>query len=188
MSRLTILENIQIASPCEADWSEMTGDDRTRFCGSCSKHVYNIASMTAEEATSLIVETEGRVCLRVYKRADGTVLTSDCPVGLAKVGPGRRVRRALALGLVLPALAVAGVTAKGFTSRRIDPFPTGPGATWNDRIDWALVTLGLRTPAPSVTMGEMLPVSLGTPAPLPPSATPGGSAPVCDENPVIVEP
>jgi hypothetical protein len=144
MSHLTILDNIRIASPCPADWAEMVGDDRTRFCGSCSKHVYNIASMTAEQATNLILENEGGLCLRIYKRADGTVLTADCPVGLRKITAGRRLRRVLAAGLVLPALVVAGVTAKGFGNGRIDPFPTGPGVTWDDRIDWALVTLGVR--------------------------------------------
>jgi hypothetical protein len=45
MSPLTILDDIQIASPCDANWAEMVGDDRTRFCSSCSKHVYNFASI-----------------------------------------------------------------------------------------------------------------------------------------------
>jgi hypothetical protein len=144
MNSLTILDNIQIASPCGADWAKMAGDDRTRFCSDCSKHVYNIASMTAEEATSLIVETQGKLCIQIYRRHDGTVLTADCPVGLRKISAGRRLRRALAGGVVLPALAVAGVTAMGMSKRQIDPMPTGPNVTWDDRIDWALVTLGVR--------------------------------------------
>jgi hypothetical protein len=144
MNPLTILDDIRIASPCEADWEQMAGDERTRFCADCSKHVYNIAAMTAEEATSLILSSEGRLCVQIYRRHDGTVLTADCPVGLGRVSAGRRLRRALALGLVLPALAVAGLTAKGIGKRRIDPIPSGPGVTWDDRIDWALVTLGIR--------------------------------------------
>ncbi len=144
MSRLTILDNLRIASPCEADWNAMTGDDRTRFCGDCSKHVYNIAAMTAQEATDLIIASEGKLCVQIYRRSDGTVLTADCPVGLGRISPGRRVRRMLAAGLILPALVVAGLSARGWSYKQIDPFPTGPGVTWDDRVDWALVALGLR--------------------------------------------
>jgi hypothetical protein len=177
MNSLTILDNIQIASPCEADWAKMAGDDRTRFCSDCSKHVYNIASMTAEEATNLIVETQGNLCVRIYRRHDGTVLTADCPVGLRKISGGRRLRRALAVGVVLPALAVAGVTAMGMSKREIEPMPSGPGVTWDDRIDWALITLGLRQ-RPVPTAGFMvLPPSLLTP-----SSSSGGS-PVAPASP-----
>ena len=85
------LDTIQIASPCAASWDAMPGDDRTRFCPQCSQHVYNLAGMSRREAEGLLRQTEGRLCVRLYRRADDTVLTSDCPVGL------RRVRRTAAL-------------------------------------------------------------------------------------------
>jgi hypothetical protein len=156
MSPLTILDNIQIASPCEVDWAGMVGDDRTRFCSDCSKYVYNIAAMTAEEAKALIVEREGRLCLRIYKRHDGTVLTADCPVGVERISTVRRFRRVLALGLILPALVAAGVMASGSGNRRAKPFPTGPSVTWSQRIDWALDTLGFRSPTPPPTGGRFI--------------------------------
>jgi hypothetical protein len=171
MSRLTILDEISIASPCEADWAEIAGDHRVRFCSTCSKHVYNIMAMTAEEASTLILESEGKLCARIYRRSDGTVLTADCPVGRGRVSKRRRLRRELALGLVVPGLMVTGVAAMGFGSRRADPFPSGPGVTWDDRIDWALVTLGLRS-RPQVTAGKIcLPPQL-VPAPAPNGTTP----------------
>ena len=37
--------------------------------------------MTREEAHQLIAQHEGGVCVRLYRRADGTVITADCPVG-----------------------------------------------------------------------------------------------------------
>lgn len=37
--------------------------------------------MTREEAHQLIAQREGRVCVRLYRRADGTVITADCPIG-----------------------------------------------------------------------------------------------------------
>ncbi len=76
------LENIKIASPCAADWNEMIGDERTRFCGACKLNVYNLSGMSRREAENLILQSEGnRLCVRFYRRADGTVLTNDCPVG-----------------------------------------------------------------------------------------------------------
>lgn len=62
----------------------MEGNDQVRFCGQCSLNVYNIAEMNLEDAENLIVEKEGRLCLRLYRRSDGTVLTKDCPVGVAQ--------------------------------------------------------------------------------------------------------
>ncbi|MEM1023709.1 MAG: hypothetical protein AAGD10_08885 [Myxococcota bacterium] len=80
--RLPVLDRLQIATPCHAKWADMAGDDRRRFCGGCQKHVYNFAVMTAEESVDLIHRTEGRLCVRLFRRADGTILTADCPVGL----------------------------------------------------------------------------------------------------------
>jgi hypothetical protein len=84
------LDQLRIASPCPANWEQMSGDERVRFCDLCNLHVYNIARLTRKEAESLIAGTEGRVCARIYRRPDGTVITKDCPVGL------RAVRRRLA--------------------------------------------------------------------------------------------
>ena len=76
------LDGLRIASPCPANWEKMTGDDRVRFCDLCNLHVYNIARMSPKEAVELIANTEGRICARLYRRTDGTVITKDCPVGL----------------------------------------------------------------------------------------------------------
>lgn len=82
MNNAGFLSKVKIASPCNAGWAEMDGDDRARFCALCQKHVYNLSVMTAEEVVTLIREKEGRFCGRYYQRADGTMLTADCPVGL----------------------------------------------------------------------------------------------------------
>ena len=86
------LDQIKIASPCSADWEAMTGTDQARFCGSCRKNVYNLSEMTRDEAQRVVEEHEGRLCVRFYTRADGTMLTQDCPVGLRAVRY-RRVRK-----------------------------------------------------------------------------------------------
>lgn len=76
------LKQIDVATPCSARWDDMTGDDRSRFCGLCKKHVYNLSAMKTQEAAQLIQEKEQKLCVRFYRRADGTILTTDCPVGV----------------------------------------------------------------------------------------------------------
>ena len=79
------LDNIRIASPCPANWDEMFGDDRKRHCGECKLNVYNLSGMTRREAEDLLVNSEGRLCVRYFRRADGSILTKNCPVGWAAV-------------------------------------------------------------------------------------------------------
>jgi hypothetical protein len=74
------LSNIRIASPCPADWNKMVGDERVRHCAECNLNVYNLSAMTERQVQTLIAESSGqRLCTRFYRRADGTVLTQDCP-------------------------------------------------------------------------------------------------------------
>ena len=79
------LNQIRVASPCSAEWSGMLGDDQVRHCGDCKLHVYNLSAMSLQQITDLLEKKEGRVCVRFYRRADGTVITDDCPTGLAAV-------------------------------------------------------------------------------------------------------
>jgi TonB family protein len=41
--------------------------------------------MTTEEAADLIRRAEGTLCVRFYRRRDGTILTQNCPVGLQRI-------------------------------------------------------------------------------------------------------
>ena len=86
------LERVKVAAPCPADWSRMVGDERMRYCDQCSLHVYNLSGMTRREAEALVTNSEGRLCVRYFRRADGTILTRNCPVGLSALK--RRAARA----------------------------------------------------------------------------------------------
>jgi hypothetical protein len=79
------LDNVRVAAPCNADWEQMIGNERARFCGQCNLNVYNLSSMTRSEAESFIAQNEGRLCVRYYHRADGSVITENCPVGLRAI-------------------------------------------------------------------------------------------------------
>lgn len=106
MRKLPMLDAVRVASPCNASWNEMVGDDRVRFCGSCQKNVYNLSAMLSHEAEELL-GLNGELCVRFYQRADGTVMTQDCPVGVKK-----KQRKKLALSVAgAGALAAAAVSA-----------------------------------------------------------------------------
>lgn len=98
---LPMLDQVRVASPCNASWAEMTGDDKSRFCGKCEKHVYNLSAMSREEAELVMLEKEGNLCIRLYRRQDGTVITQDCPVGVRK----KRLRLVGVLALGAGAIA-----------------------------------------------------------------------------------
>jgi hypothetical protein len=95
------LKNVTVATPCPADWDGMLGGDRVRFCGQCELNVYNLSAMSRLEAESLIARTEGRLCVRFYRRKDGSVITQDCPVGLrALKRRASRIKRAVAASVL----------------------------------------------------------------------------------------
>jgi hypothetical protein len=103
-----MLDDVRIASPCSADWEDMSGDARVRFCGKCEKNVYNLSQMTRSEGEALIQEKEGKLCVRFYRRPDGTMLTSDCPVGVRRQRLRQRVWASLT-GAAASLALVAGV-------------------------------------------------------------------------------
>jgi hypothetical protein len=103
------LDKIKVAAPCSAEWRFMYGDDRVRFCGQCSQNVYNLSELTREQAEDLIRKTEGQLCVRFYRRKDGTILTNNCPVGLEAIKARYRSTKATIIRAVLALLAYIGV-------------------------------------------------------------------------------
>lgn len=93
---------IDIASPCHESWDEMTGDERVRHCAACKLNVFNTKQMTEQEVIALLASSNGgKVCGRVYRRADGTILTKDCPEGLALLRRRMWMGVSLAVSLVV---------------------------------------------------------------------------------------
>lgn len=118
------IQAMRVAKPCSAAWEAMTGDERSRMCSQCSTRVYNIEGMTAPEVQNLVLDHEGRLCIRLHRRADGTVITKDCPKGL------QRVRKRV-FGIAAAAFAaVLGLFSISF-GQKGHPNPTRliPGAT-----------------------------------------------------------
>src|ERR1043166_780954 len=115
------IDGLRVASQCSVSWEAMEGDERMRHCAVCSLNVYNFAGMTRDEVRALLARSEGRVCGRLYRRADGTLLTRDCPTGLRALR--RRASRAaaavVAALLSLPALAFGADTGVKIHGSRV---------------------------------------------------------------------
>ncbi len=99
------LDSIVIESPCKVDWNSMTGDEKSRFCHQCKLNVYNISEMEDKEIIELFERNSdsnaSQLCLRMYKRADGTVIRRDCQIRL------RQLKKAL----IRSVASVVGLTA-----------------------------------------------------------------------------
>jgi hypothetical protein len=106
-----LVDSVKVASPCGASWDDMVGGDRVRFCESCKKNVYNLSAMDRDEAEGLLEEMGESICVRFYQRPDGTVMTSDCPVGV------RRKRRRLFVLSAVGGTMLAGAAAVASAAR-----------------------------------------------------------------------
>jgi hypothetical protein len=163
---LPLLDNIAVASPCSANWDEMLsargseGDDRVRFCLSCEKNVYNLSAMESADAERLLAERSGaEICVRYYKRADGTIMTQDCPVGVEK----KRRKKVV--------LAVAGAGAMAFAAAATLMRETTCHTMGEMAVQVPTVEPAVEPPAPQNEwrMGdraEPTPAVMGTAAPL----------------------
>src|SRR5262245_11466437 len=123
---ISLVQQVQIASPCTASWDAMVGDGKVRFCSHCKLNVYNLSAMSQEEGERLIIEKEGKLCARIYRREDGTVLTRDCPVGLAALRKRMirfGVRTAAAVAFIVCAAAYAIAGEHGPAGDRFAGFP-----------------------------------------------------------------
>lgn len=105
---LPLLPRLRIASPCTESWDAMVGSDRVRHCSKCDKDVFDLSAMTTAEVAALLrahdAMGEGLPCVRFYRRADGTILTSDCVAGRARrVGPTLAAATAVASAIALTA-------------------------------------------------------------------------------------
>lgn len=153
------LNNVKIASPCSQDWNAMIGDNRKRYCGECKLNVFNLSGMSRAEAENLVMNAEGRLCVRFYKRADGSVITEDCPVGWARVKARTKVY----------ATAVASLTFSFFGAIGL------VGAFNKTRQTTLMGDIAVSTPRPKTTPKETPGQLMGTIA-----------APTPKESPVVM--
>lgn len=149
-------DDIRIASPCDRNWDAMSGDDRCRFCSDCRKNVFDLTEMSRASAESLVHEHEGRLCVRLYRRKDGRLVTGDCVKSRRHVG---RIRKVVAAGaavmLTFGSVAVAGSVISGVTPER----ELAAHGTFARRVQDTIldlrVSLGIDPEPEPVIMGEI---------------------------------
>ena len=132
------VNRLRVASPCPVGWESMKGNDRKRLCDVCEINVFNISSLTNAEVEELIGRKNGRLCIRLYRRTDGTVLTKDCPVGL------RAVRKRIGKMVGITFAAILGLFSVAFSQK-----------TRETKSDHVTVTRTTKVTAGSVITGHI---------------------------------
>lgn len=123
------LDEISVASPCQESWEEMPGDARSRSCERCEQRVYDLSELSREEGLRLIglASAGERVCARFRRRADGRVLTVDCPERLMKVRSASLLRQVAAALLALVGVGVgSGCESREPVMGEVCPPPPSP--------------------------------------------------------------
>lgn len=151
----SFMDNVRVATPCEADWSQMQGDDRVRHCSDCRLNVYDVSQMTRAEAATLIRMNEGkRVCMRLYRRPDGTLITQDC---------WERLRAARRRGWVAfaAALVIVGLTQLGLRLAALNWLMKVSGETPPVTLQPPIVETTTKPPCPLPTPEIAQPIITG---------------------------
>jgi hypothetical protein len=152
------LEVLDVREPCTEDWRKMTGDDRVRFCGTCRLDVYDLSALTTADAEELVNKNDGSLCVRFYRRADGTVTTLDCaPRRFEKLRRGARVGLGFGALLVAGALSIVGalgVVAASDASEAVHE--------WADKVvePHPVIMGAMPLPEPPPSIDEQQPVEL----------------------------
>ncbi len=149
----SFIDSLQIAKPCNASWDDMKGDARVRHCGACKLNVYDLSSMTRADATALVQAKEGKLCIRMLKRADGTVITEDCVDRLSDARRAGVSTFAIALAFTGAMFAAAcGVGAGQLGDDEISP---EVGTEMRPLMGEAVMGAPVPVPEPELMMGKI---------------------------------
>lgn len=156
------LDDLVIKTPCTMDWDQMDGDGRHRYCARCEKQVYNIAAMTRCEAIDLIGGGTDRICARIYRRPDGTVVTRECPSAPHRsIRPstvGRRFQFSIATLIALLTSSAGLFASAPWIGKKLEPLVQ----RWFGAEDPAIAT-----PGAYCTLGDIAILPNASPAPQP---------------------
>lgn len=76
-STLTILNNLEVQTPCHQPWNTMKANGETRFCDQCQESVYDLSKMTRKQAKQLIEEQHESCCIRITRDDRGDIIYDD---------------------------------------------------------------------------------------------------------------
>ena len=107
--RATLPFEVAIEKPCEESWAAMAGGARARHCELCDKKVHDFASMTSREIAKLLAQSDGRVCARMTRRENGSLVTLDA----GSLAGGGRLAAQMAVSASLLLGASSGMAQAG---------------------------------------------------------------------------
>lgn len=70
---------LEIAQPCPERWDQMTPGPTGRQCARCEKQVHDLSVLTSKQIERLLDRSDGQLCVRLTRRADGSLLTRPQP-------------------------------------------------------------------------------------------------------------
>jgi len=120
MSSRRPLELLEIPTPCPANWDEMSGSARGRFCQHCQKTVHDLSAMPRDQAERLVCQTAGSLCVRVTRLSDGRLQTLDYQPAV----PQRRSSWPIWSVVALAGGLMAGVVNAALFGSRVFPTST----------------------------------------------------------------
>ena len=114
---LSAVDQLEVRTPCNADWESMVGNDQVRFCEHCAKSVHNVSSMTMAQAEKLARDSNGRLCVRYRKLPNGEIRTADTPKPLYQLA--RKVSKLAASAFAVALTVSNGAIAKSAQSKQV---------------------------------------------------------------------
>ncbi|MBL7920137.1 MAG: T9SS type A sorting domain-containing protein [Bacteroidia bacterium] len=91
---------IRIPEPCHEDWNKMQPDDKGKFCGSCSKSVFDFSNKTDNEIKDILMAHKGEhVCGHFKKSQVNRPL--NISINLADLPKNVSIAKAFAIALFL---------------------------------------------------------------------------------------
>lgn len=114
MSKKSLVDSIEVKSPCSEDWSAMSGNEKVRFCSHCSKNVNDLSQMTRKQALRLMRDSGGNLCVRYVKNP-----VNNQPIFAEKLYQITR-RAGLAAGVLGASLAFSTLTYAQGSPRLIE--------------------------------------------------------------------
>jgi hypothetical protein len=131
------IDQLQVISPCSSEWDRMSGDDKKRFCAECDKFVYDFSRMTTRQVEAIVSIHRGRMCARITRRPNGSLLTLETPpvhpVVARRAPPVVNATLAAILSVSVPATALnidasaAQITVRSGAGNDIAKTPYGGG-------------------------------------------------------------
>lgn len=120
----------KIEKPCPANWDEMQGDEKRRFCEHCQLHVHNLSAMTAKEQMTLLESRSDRVCVSYVANPNATPVSSDDT--WLRLHSSKTLRAMAAMFVAMSSMFLSACRTTGMIQPKVQP-PPQQQTTANDQ-------------------------------------------------------